>query len=185
MPGINTALEKQRREQRMKIYKALSERPADESRKAALEQIARFEAALQGSKDSLGTALGRWKSFDWSLSEAKAQVAEGDKLQAATDEASRVQRRRYYSRAYVNLLGTTDQLDEETAAGSTWSTILQQYTDTAENVVKKGIEKAESVVEKVADKVGDIGEKLDDTTTFLTIAAGVALVAFAYGRGKR
>lgn len=185
MPGIDTTLEKQRREQRLKIYKALSERPADESRKAAVEQIARFEAALQGSKDSLGTALGRWKSFDWSLSEAKAQVAEGDKLQAATDEASRVQRRRYYARAYVNLLGATDQLDAETAAGSTWSTILQQYSDTAEKVVETAIEKTEKVVEKIEQAVDEVGSTAGTLVTVVAVGLGLGLVAYGYGKGKR
>lgn len=190
MPGgADSSLEKKRREQRAALYRQLVEQvvkyPAEEIRALAIRQRDAFAKRLTDAKDTLGQLLNRWKSYEQDLFDAQWQLDQGDKLKSSTAEKDRQDRRRHYARAYVNLFGAADRLDEELADGSTATVILRDAVEKAESVVEEVVEKAESVVEKVADKVGDIGEKLDDTTTFLTIAAGVALVAFAYGRGKR
>lgn len=176
--AVDNTLDKQRRADRAKLYKALTEKPAEEARAAAVAQIAAFESALGSARDALGARLGRWKFFDEALVEARTFLAEGDKLQAAQDEPSRVQRRRFYARAYVNLLSATDQLDPELQQGRTWVVLL----DDAATATKKT---AEDVLEKAEDLIDDIGAGLSSTVTILAVGIGLGVIAYGVSKGRR
>ena len=176
--AVDNTLDKQRRAERAKLYKALTEKPAEESRAVAVAEIAAFDSSLSSAKDALGSKLGRWKFYEDALVEARIFLAEGDKLQAAKDEASRVQRRRLYARAYVNLLSATDQLDPELRQGRTWVVLL----DDASTATKKT---AEEVFDKAEDLIDDIGAGISSTATILAVGLGLAAIAYGVSKGRR
>lgn len=174
----DSTVDKQRRAARAAAYKALTEKPADESRAVAVAQIEAFATALTSVKDRLGSALGRWKFFDDALAEARNFVTEGDALKASEKEVERIQRRRFYARAYVNLVAAADQLEPEIRSGATWVVLLDEAADTT----KKAAEKA-------ADKAADLADKIGEGLTGLEIVVGLSLlggaIAFGLSRGRR
>lgn len=179
MPGgADSSLEKKRREQRAALYRQLVEQvvkyPAEEIRALAIRQRDAFAKRLTDAKDTLGQLLNRWKSYEQDLFEAQWQLDEGDKLKSSTAEKDRQDRRRHYARAYVNLFGAADRLDEELADGSTATVLLRDAA-----------EKAEKVAEKVADELDKAGDGLSDALQYVAAAAGLALVAYAVAKGGR
>ena len=189
MPGVDSPWAKKRRQELATLYKRLTEKPADEIRKIAQAEIDTFAAALGGARDRLGGVVGRWKFFDEALADARQFVSEGDALTAATDEPSRITRRRRYARAYTLLLSATDELDPEIAAGATWVVALQDLTEKAEDTAKKAADKVEQAAEKMAEKAADtlekVGEGFEELGTILAVGAGLALVTYAALKGRR
>ncbi len=176
--AVDSTLDKQRRAARAATYKALTQRPADEIRAVAVEQIAAFDKALSGTKDRLGSVLGRWRFFDEALAEARKFLAEGDALKASDKEPDRIRRRQLYGRAYINLVAAADQLDPEVRQGATWVVLVEEAA-----------EKAEKAADKAADKAAELADKIGDGLSDLEWAAGVALVgaalAFGFAKGRK
>ena len=81
--------EKARAEAQKRIYAQTVALPAEESRKLALAQQAKFSERLRQYRDKLGGVLGRFKQFDEDAAAIAQHIEWGDELTAKTDEESR------------------------------------------------------------------------------------------------
>jgi predicted translin family RNA/ssDNA-binding protein len=187
--GIDSSLEKQRRAYRIRLFEAVTKQPAEKIRALALKSRDDFAARLTKAKDVLGSIFRRWKTFEDDLFEAQAQIDEGDKLMASTAEADREQRRKFYGRAYVNLIAASDRLAVEESAGSTGLVFLQEATEAAEQAVRQVAKTTSEVVvttaEKAAEVVDETVSAVDNKLTILAVGVALALTAFGFAKGRR
>ena len=187
--GADSSVEKKRREYRLRLYQAVTKQPAEKIRALALKSRDEFAARLTKIKDTLGDVFRRWKTFEDDLFEAQFQIDEGDKLASSTDEADREKRRRFYARAYVNLIAASDRLDVEESAGGTGFVFLQRATEAAETALRDAAETTTETVKKAAEKaaeiVDEVGSGLGDVVQYVGIAAALAALAYAVAKGKR
>lgn len=170
--------EKARQEAQRKIYAEAVALPAEESRKLAVAQQAKFEARLLASRDKLGTLTGRWRQFQEDAEAIAQHIAWGDELSAKTDEQSRKVRRQQYSRAYLRGRTAAQNLDDENKDGTTAQVFLR-------DAIKATAETAETVAKKTAETVTEIAS---ETRTGLYVGlAGLvaALLLYANQKGKR
>lgn len=186
MPGgADSSLEKQRRALRLRLYEAVTKKPAEEIRSLAVKSRDDFAQRLTKIKDRLGSLFRRWKPYEDDLFAAQFQIDEGDKLSSSMEDADRAKRRGFYARAYVNLIVASDRLDEEESAGSTALVALQQATEAAEEAVKKGAVVVEKTAEKAAEVVEETASAVDNKFTIVAVGLALALVAFGAAKGRR
>lgn len=185
MAGADSAVEKKRREYRLRLFAAVTKQPAEQIRTLALQSRNAFSERLTKAKDTLGDIFRRWKPFEEDLFAAQFQIDEGDKLSASTEEADRKKRRSFYGRAYVNLIAASDRLDEEESAGGTGFVFLQKATEAAEAAAVKTAETVEKTAEQAADIVGEVGSALDNKITIVAVGLALALAAFGFAKGRR
>lgn len=183
--GVDNTLDAQRRALRLRLYAAITKQPAEQIRALAVTARDDFARRLTSAKDKLGDIFRRWKTYEDDLFAAQFQIDEGDKLASSDLEADREKRRRFYGRAYVNLLAASDRLQEEESVGGTGFVFLQRATEAAEEAARKTAGGAVKVAEKAAEVVEETAGALDSKITIVAVGLALAFVAFGLAKGKR
>lgn len=166
-------------------YKALVARPAEDSRAAAEKQ----REAYAHKVDQLHFTGPLTKFWHEELIEIDTFLRHGDELKESEKEADRVERRKFYSRAYLRALEDSIRLDQEFAStgpavlaiqeafawlGSSAETVAEQAEPTIQ-AVKTGAKEVGKTVLKVAEKAGETAQN-----TLYILAGGLALAGIAY-----
>ena len=177
--------EKARAEAQKRIYAQTVALPAEERRKRALAQQAKFSERLRQYRDKLGGVLGRFKQFDEDAAAIAQHIEWGDELKEKTDEESRKVRRQQYARAYLRGRTAAQNLDREIADGSTYEVLFRDAVTKTAEVTTKVAEVVQTVAEKTAEKVDQVVEGVS-TGLWVGVAGLVAaLVVYANQKGKR
>lgn len=166
-------------------YKALVARPAEDSRAAAEKQ----REAYAHKVDQLHFTGPLTKFWHEELIEIDTFLRHGDELKQSEKEADRVERRKFYARAYLRALEDSIRLDQEFAStgpavlavqeafawlGSSVETVAEQAEPTIQ-AVKTGAKEVGKTVLRVAEKAGDTAQN-----ALYIIAGGLALAGIAY-----
>lgn len=166
-------------------YKALVARPAEDSRAAAEKQ----REAYAHKVDQLHFTGPLTKFWHEELIEIDTFLRHGDELKQSEKEADRVERRKFYARAYLRALEDSIRLDQEFAStgpavlavqeafawlGSSVETVAEQAEPTIQ-AVKTGAKEVGKTVLRVAEKAGDTAQN-----ALYILAGGLALAGIAY-----
>lgn len=166
-------------------YKALVARPAEDSRAAAERQ----REAYAHKVDQLHFTGPLTKYWHEELIEIDTFLRHGDELKESDKEADRIERRKFYARAYLRALEDSIRLDEEFAStgpavlalqdafawlGSAAETVAEEAAPTVQKVTT-AVKDAGKAVLRVAEEAGEAAEN-----TLYILAGGLALAGIAY-----
>lgn len=166
-------------------YKALVARPAEDSRAAAEKQ----REAYAHKVDQLHFTGPLNRFWHEELIEIDTFIRHGDELKDSEKEVDRVERRKFYARAYLRALEDSLRLDQEFAStgpavlaiqeafawlGAGLETVADEAAPTVK-AVKDAAKEAGKAVLRVAEKTGETAQN-----TVYILAGGVALAGIAY-----
>lgn len=166
-------------------YKALVARPAEDSRAAADRQ----REAYAHKVDQLHFTGPLTKYWHEELIEIDTFLRHGDELKESDKEADRIERRKFYARAYLRALEDSIRLDQEFAStgpavlalqdafawlGSAAETVADEAAPTVKKV-ETAVKNAGKAVLKVAEEAGETAQN-----TLYILAGGLALAGIAY-----
>lgn len=172
-------------------FAQLVERPAEDSRAAAVRQRDALAKKLDGV--ILVGPIGR--GFRDDLFGVDKSIRYGDELRDDQGEKERIQRRRFYARAYLMALDSAVRLDKEYAdtlpavlaiqeAFAWLGSAAEGAGEVAGEAAKDAGKALVKVGEGVRDVVREVGSTAQNTVYLLAGGLGLAAVAYAYAQGR-
>ena len=178
----------QRRRQQLKAFLLnLKTQNVETVRAVAEAQIIRIEKAFKEDAPYFTrTYQPEYAGIRDRLAGARANLADGDQLRGKADEASKVERRNSYLRAYTTAFTEGENLastvgDENFLVLTLGNVVIPAAVAVGETVADAG----KAALQAGKDAVGQVGNAAKTIGYVLAGGAALALIAFASQRGKR
>ena len=179
---------KERRLQQLKAFLfTLKAQPVETIRAVAEAQILRIEKAFKEDAPYFTrTYQPDYAGIKDRLAGARANLAAGDQLRGKADEASKVERRNSYLRAYTTAFTEGENLASTVGDESFLILTLANVVIPAAVAVGATVADAgKAALQAGKDVVGEVGKTARTVGYVLAGGAALALIAFASQRGKR